>query len=261
MIRILILMLVFAVSSLVCGAQTADRTFRKLELLPLDAKAPEISKYIDNILKSDDNPVNYLPVLSTLDSLTRELERFEFFKSLPLKKFVDDLHLYSEAIDVLGSPYDGPRISAVCDSITEISFMSSTQLENARIDSITDCLRVYYGVTTNFKELLEDLIEGQKKYVAETNPEKKDEILSELEECISFDFRNQRISRIPYLKAKLELVVKACPRGEDQKLLPNSFDIVFLQSLYDANEKNRTSRIKEKSSTNKSKRKTKSGRN
>lgn len=241
-----------------CWSQTAasDASLR-LKHLPTDAPAPELTKFITNLIGRDSNALNYLPIINQLDSLTALLAPFEKLDSIGLNKFTTDLHTLSEAIDILQSPYDGRRVNAVTDSIGNLKFYTESQVANQAVDSIFKSVKEYYGITTNLQELLDDMLNGRERYMAAAKEEEKTEILEEIDENITFEFRNERISRIPYMRKQLDLVFQYCPRDTTGKILPESFDVERLQALYDSNEQARSTRIKKDASKKKNEKKNK----
>ena len=246
---LLIFVLFFSISF--CLGQQSERASMRLMHLPLDAPALEITKFINKILEYDSNPFNYLSIVSTLDTIAQQLSPYAISDSLPLKKFVADLHLLDEATNLINLPYDGQRIKSVTDLIPNVTFFSNSQRENLEVDSVFTSLRQYYGITTNLQELLQDIINGQENYIKATSDGERNIVISQLEEAISFDVRNKRISRIPYLKMQFDTILSACPRDENNMLLPQSFDLNTLKNIYESNEAVRLTREAEQTSKNK----------
>lgn len=258
MMRKIFIISFIIMSGMLCWSQNGTgKAILRLKHLPNDAPTPELAKYVTNLMGKDENPLNYLPIINQLDSLTILLNPYENLNSIGLTKFTADLHVLSEAIEILQKPYDGERIKAVIDSIDNLTFHTESQMANQQVDSIFKSVKQYYGITTNLQELLNDMINGQEHYTTATTDEEKTEILKEIEENLMFDFRNKRLSRIPYLKKQLDIVFQACPRDESGKLIPESFDVERLKELYDSNEQARSTRVKEDSSKDKSKKKNK----
>ncbi len=245
-------------SGMLCWAQNgANKLTLRLKHLPTDAPTLELSKFVTNLMERDNNPLNYLPILNQLDSLTTLLTPYENLNSIGLGKFTTDLHTLSEAIEILQQPYDGNRIDAVIDSIDNLTFYTESQMLNQQVDSVFKSVKQYYGITTNLQELLSDVIAGQERYIVAATDEEKTEILKEIDENIMFDLRNERISRIPFMKSQLDTVFQSCPRDETGKLLPESFDVERLRRLYESNEQARSTKVREDSSTGKFKKKKK----
>lgn len=254
-IFILSLMIMFGV---LCWSQNStNNAIQRLKHLPTDAQTPELAKYVTNLIERDDNPLNYLPIIDQLDSIAAILSPYENLNSIGLSKFTADLHILSEALEILKQPYDGERINIVIDSIDHVTFHSKSQMENQQVDSIFNSVKQYYGITTNLQELLNDMIDGKERYMTATTEEERTEILKEIEENLMFDLRNKRLSRIPYLKAQLDIVFKSCPRDESGKLIPESFDVERLKEIYESNERARSTRVKEDGLKDKSKKKNK----
>lgn len=250
--------LLIVTSGVLCWSQNdINKLTLRLKHLPTDAKAIEVSKYVTNLMESDNNPLNYLPIVNQLDSLNTLLASYESLNSIGLSKFTTDLHTLSEAIEILQQPYDGERINTLTDSIDNLRFYTEVQLENQQVDSIFKSVKQYYGITTNLQELLNDVIYGQERYIKATSDEERTEILKEIDENIMFDLRNERISRIPFMKSQLDIVFQSCPRDETGNLLPELFEIERLRELYDSNEKARSTKINEDISKDKSKKKKK----
>lgn len=258
MMRKIFIISLVIMSGLLCWSQNGtDNAILRLKHLPTDAPTPELAKYVTNLMERDDNPLNYLPIINQMDTLTALLSPYESLNSIGLNKFVSDLHILSEAIEIIQKPYDGARINTVTDSIDNLKFHTESQVANQQVDSIFNSVKQYYGITTNLQELLNDMIDGQERYMTATIEEERTEILKEIEENLMFDLRNKRLSRIPYLKTQLDIVFQSCPRDENGKLLPESFDVERLGELYDSNEQARSTRVKKDGSKDKSKKKNK----
>lgn len=250
--KILVISLVILTGMLCLSQNAATKATLRLKHLPADAPMPEVSKYVTDIMTRDANPLNYLPIVGQLDSLTVLLGSFESMNSIGLEKFTADLHTLADAIEILDHPYNGESINAVTDSIDHLTFFTESQKECQEVDSIFKSVKQYYGITTNLQELLDDMINGKERYMAAATEEEKSEILNEIDEMLMFDNRNERISRIPYLKSQLDIVFQSCPRDEAGNLLPESFDTERLQALYDANEQARSTRSANSSPKDKS---------
>lgn len=258
MMRKIFIISLIIMSGVLCWSQdSTSNAILRLKHLPSDALTPELAKYVSNLMEKDDNPLNYLPIINQLDSLTALLSPYESLNSIGFSKFTSDLHMLSEAIEILDQPYNGERINNIIGSIDDLTFHSKSQVENQQVDSIFNSVKQYYGITTNLQELLNDMIDGKERYMTATTEEERTEILKEIEENLTFDLRNKRLSRIPYLKAQLDIVFKSCPRDESSKLIPESFDVERLKEIYESNERARSTRVKEDGSKDKSKKKNK----
>lgn len=230
--------------SIYAPQSAANKTTLILQHLSSDAQAVELSKYVSDLLAYDNNPLNYLPILSQLDTINEVLARFESIKASGLDKFTADLHTLDDMQEALTEPYDGDKINALTYRIDSLTFCNQLQRDNPEIVPIFNSVKQYYSITTNLQELLTDIIDRQKEYMDATD-NKKAEILEEIDENLNFDFRNERLSSIPYMKAQLDSVFKFCPCDESGKPLPEQFDVKKLQELYDANETARGTRIKD----------------
>lgn len=255
--KIFIISFIIMSGGLCCSQNSASNAIQRLKHLPSDAPTPELAKYVYSLMERDGNPLNYLPIIDQLDSVAAILSPYENLNSIGLSKFTADLHILSEAIEILQQPYAGERINIVIDSIDNLTFHSKSQEQNQQVDSIFNSVKQYYGITTNLQELLNDMINGQENYTAATTEEEKTEILKELEENLMFDLRNERLSRVPYLKAQLDIVFQSCPRDESGVLIPELFDVERLREIYESNEQARSTRVKEDGSKDKSKKKNK----
>lgn len=229
--------------SIYAPQSAANKTTLILQHLSSDAQAVELSKYVSDLLAYDNNPLNYLPILSQLDTINEVLARFESIKAIGLNKFVVDLHTLDDAKDALDKPYDGKKINALTNRIDSLTFPTQKQMDNSGVDSIKYSVEKYFSITAYFRDLLTDMIKGQEEYMDATD-NKKAEILEKIAKYRNHD-RNIEISRIPYMKAQLDSVFQFCPCDESGKPLPEQFDVEKLQELYDANEEARGTRIKD----------------
>lgn len=255
--RKIFLLLSLCFSIFFCIGQGIQKSSLRLQHLPLDAQAPEIIKFVVNVMESDDSPINYLPIVATLDTIADMLSPYEFTDTLPLKKFVTDLHTLSEATELLDNAYEGTKIKSIIDSIPNITFFTQSHREDQKVDSVFTCIKQYYGITTNLRELLQDLMNGYEKYMSATSDDEREAVISELENAIGFEARIDRISRIPYLKSQLNTIISACPRDDDDVLLPQLFDLDTLKSIYESNEAARLTKVTDNKTIDNSKNKSK----
>lgn len=151
----------------------AQSAIKRLSHLPADAPTPELAQYVKTLMEARLHPQHYLPILSSLDSLSAALRPYQSLDSLGLDKFTADLHTLAEAVDILSQPYDGARINAVAEDIDNLSFYTQAQRENQALEMISKSVKQYYGITTNLQELLSDMIDGREHYLGARPMSKK----------------------------------------------------------------------------------------
>ena len=198
---------------------------------------PNTETFVLGLLKAESNVMNYLSLLSELETMVGQLMDLNIADSIKkhIPDFLQGLRAVSFASVVLNEKYDKQNRVKAQSGLDKLNFYTKEQMQSVQIDSLKQGLRLFYLTTSNMLDLIDEIESFHNEYTTVdslSRSSKVIEISTGLSESINFEARNNNISYVPYMWRMYKTIVQdVIVKDENGGYVFDEFDMPKLRSL------------------------------
>lgn len=155
-------------------------------------------QFLHDFIAMSDDIGQYVQIKEDLEEVDRLLthrnQKLEDFES-----FIGDLQIISFADSVLSSPYDKAKRVEAQTKLKNAKFATDNQRKCSLADSLRHGLDIYFLSTSNMMDLITEITECHKKYLASETDAERAAVSKELTSSIEFDARVKNFRSVKYM--------------------------------------------------------------
>lgn len=155
-------------------------------------------QFLHDFIAMSDDIGQYVQIKEDLAEIDRLMVQRKQ-KLEDLESFIGDLQIVSFADSVLSSPYDKAKRVEAQTKLKSVKFATDKQRKCSLADSLRHGLDIYFLSTSNMMDLITEITECHKKYLASETDAERAAVSKELTSSIEFDARVKNFRSVKYM--------------------------------------------------------------